>query len=106
EPPAFAAFLPRLCARLTGENLKLANIATWWCGQAREAAEVAADLDNMLIAPAFGVGTNVLSDGEVLGSAMSPEQRAALIADFDRRPQDYVGREVVRLSTMPVVTDR
>lgn len=106
EAPAFAAFLPRLCTRLTGEQLQLANIATWWCGQAREAAEVAADLDNMLIAPAFGVGTNVLSDGAaVLGSNMPPAQRAALIADFDRRPQDYVGREVVRLSTMPVVTE-
>lgn len=106
EAPAFAAFLPRLCTRLTGENLKLGNIATWWCGQPREAAEVAADLDNMLIAPAFGVATNVLSDGAaVLGAHMPPEQRAALIADFERRPQDYVGREVVRLSTMPVVAE-
>lgn len=104
EAPAFAAFLPRICARLTGESLKLANIATWWCGQPRECAEVASDLDNMVIAPAFGVATNVLSDA-MLGSAMAPEMRAALIADFDRRPQDYVGQEVVRLSTMPVVSD-
>lgn len=104
EAPAFAAFLPRVCARLTGESLKLANIATWWCGQPRECAEVASDLDNMVIAPAFGVATNVLSDA-MLGSTMSPEMRAALRADFDRRPQDYVGQEVVRLSTMPVVSD-
>jgi uncharacterized circularly permuted ATP-grasp superfamily protein/uncharacterized alpha-E superfamily protein len=106
EAPAFAAFLPRLCTRLTGEQLQLANIATWWCGQEREAAEVAADLDNMLVAPAFGVATNVLNDGAaMLGSNMPPEQCAALVADFARRPQDYVGREVVRLSTMPVVTE-
>ncbi len=104
EAPAFAAFLPRLCTRLTGESLKLGNIATWWCGQPRECAEVAGDLDNMVIAPAFGVATNVLSDA-MLGSAMSPETRAALIADFERRPQDYVGQEVVRLSTMPLVSD-
>ena len=104
EAPAFAAFLPRVCARLTGESLKLANIATWWCGQPRECAEVAGDLDNMVIAPAFGVATNVLSDA-MLGSAMPPETRAALIADLERRPQDYVGQEVVRLSTMPVVSD-
>lgn len=104
EAPAFAAFLPRVCARLTGESLKLANIATWWCGQPRECAEVARELDNMVIAPAFGVATNVLTDA-MLGSAMSPEQRAALIADLERRPQDYVGQEVVRLSTMPVVSD-
>ncbi|ODP39737.1 circularly permuted type 2 ATP-grasp protein [Sphingomonas turrisvirgatae] len=106
EAPAFAAFLPRLCTRLTGEQLRLASVSTWWCGQPREAAEVAADLDNMLIAPAFGVGTNVLGDGAaVLGSNMPPDQRAALVADFARRPQDYVGREVVRLSTMPVITE-
>ncbi|MCR5870796.1 MULTISPECIES: circularly permuted type 2 ATP-grasp protein [unclassified Sphingomonas] len=104
EAPAFAAFLPRVCARLTGESLKLANIATWWCGQPRECAEVASDLDNMVIAPAFGVATNVLSDA-MLGSALSPDTRAALLADFERRPQDYVGQEVVRLSTMPVVSD-
>jgi len=104
EAPAFSAFLPRLCTRLTGEQLKLANIATWWCGQARERNEVSGDLDNMLIAPAFGVATNVLADGAaVLGSDMSDAQRAALLEDFERRPQDYVGREVVRLSTMPVV---
>ncbi|QDX27581.1 hypothetical protein FPZ54_17260 [Sphingomonas suaedae] len=106
EAPAFAAFLPRLCTRLTGESLKLANIATWWCGQPRECAEVAADLDNMVIAPAFGVATNVLGDGAaMLGSRMSAEMRAALLADFERRPQDYVGQEVVHLSTMPVVAD-
>ncbi len=106
EAPAFAAFLPRVCARLTGESLKLANIATWWCGQPRECAEVAGDLDNMVIAPAFGVATNVLpGGGAMLGSAMSPDTRAALRADFERRPQDYVGQEVVRLSTMPVVSD-
>lgn len=106
ESPAFAAFLPRLCARLTGDSLKLPNIATWWCGQPREAAEVAADLDNMVIAPAFGVATNVLADGAaMLGSAMPPALRDALHADLVRRPQDYVGQEVVRLSTMPVVAD-
>lgn len=102
EAPAFAAFLPRLCARLTGADLRLANIATWWCGQERDRREVAADLDNMLIGPAFGAATNVLADGAaVLGSDMPAVQRAALLADLERRPQDYVGREVVRLSTMP-----
>jgi uncharacterized circularly permuted ATP-grasp superfamily protein/uncharacterized alpha-E superfamily protein len=107
EAPAFAAFLPRLSTRLTGQELKLANIATWWCGQPRECAEVASELDNMVIGSAFGVPTNVLADGAaVLGSQMPPEQRAALLADFARRPQDYVGREVVRLSTMPVVGDK
>jgi uncharacterized circularly permuted ATP-grasp superfamily protein len=40
EAPAFAAFLPRLAELLTGEGLKLPNIATWWCGQDGEREHV------------------------------------------------------------------
>src|SRR5690606_20440990 len=33
ETRALLAFLPRICEAMTGEALKLPNIATWWCGQ-------------------------------------------------------------------------
>ena len=39
-----------------------------------------------------------LPGAEITGAA-----RDALLADLQRRPQDYVGQEIVRLSTMPVV---
>jgi uncharacterized circularly permuted ATP-grasp superfamily protein/uncharacterized alpha-E superfamily protein len=105
EAPAFAAFLPRLAEVLTGEGLKLPNIATWWCGQDAERAKVEAGLDNLVIAPAFGVPALGLPDGARLGSAITGDARAELLADMARRPQDYVGQEVVQLSTMPVVTE-
>ncbi|HTG39156.1 circularly permuted type 2 ATP-grasp protein [Sphingomonas sp.] len=107
ESPALAAFLPGLCTRLTGEGLSLPNIATWWCGQPRDAALVVDELASMTIAPAFGVATRALPDGRpVVGADLSDADRAALLADIERRPQDYVGQEVVHLSTMPVVIDR
>ncbi|MDV3459113.1 circularly permuted type 2 ATP-grasp protein [Sphingomonas sp. HF-S4] len=106
EAPAFAAFLPRLAQVLTGEALKLPNIATWWCGQDAERDHVAAHLDSLLIAPAFGIAPLGLPGGKpVLGTALDAEARAALLDDLARRPQDYVGQEIVRLSTMPVVAD-
>ncbi len=106
EAPAFSAFLPRLAEQLTGAGLSLPNIATWWCGQADARAYVEANLDQLLIAPAFGVAPLGLPDGApVLGSSLSLEARAALLADLQRRPQDYVGQEVVHLSTMPVVAE-
>jgi uncharacterized circularly permuted ATP-grasp superfamily protein/uncharacterized alpha-E superfamily protein len=106
ESPAFLAFLPALATRLTGASLKLANIATWWCGQPAECAQVIDELDSMLIAPAFGVTPRALVDGAPrLGSEIRGADRDALIADLGRRPQDYVGQEIVRLSTMPVVAD-
>ena len=104
ESPAFAAFLPMLAVRLLGEELVLPNIATWWCGQPKERAEVEADLDRLMIGPAFGPPPLGLPDGRlVAGAALTGEQRIALLADMARRPQDYVAQEVVRLSTMPVV---
>jgi uncharacterized circularly permuted ATP-grasp superfamily protein/uncharacterized alpha-E superfamily protein len=104
EAPAWHAFLPQLCLRLTGASLSLPNIATWWCGQPSECARVEEDLDNLLIAPAFGGGTLGLpTDSPVAGSDLDAAQRTALRADLARRPQDYVGQEIVRLSTMPVV---
>ncbi|GAA0736593.1 circularly permuted type 2 ATP-grasp protein [Sphingomonas japonica] len=106
ESAAFAAFLPALATRLTGEGLKLPNIATWWCGQPRELEQVLGDMDSMVVAPAFGVAPQGLPGGEpVVGADLSPGDRAALIADMARRPQDYVGQEIVRLSTMPVAID-
>ncbi|MBU5811356.1 circularly permuted type 2 ATP-grasp protein, partial [Acinetobacter baumannii] len=106
ESAAFGAFLPRLAARLTGRDLLIPNIATWWCGQDAERARVIEDFDALLIGPAFGVAPLGLPGGRpVYGADLSPEDRATLLADLERRPQDYVAQEVVRLSTMPVVAD-
>ncbi|ATY32499.1 circularly permuted type 2 ATP-grasp protein [Sphingomonas psychrotolerans] len=106
ESPAFAAFLPRLAEVLTGRPLALPNIATWWCGQQAERDHVAANLDSLLVAPAFGVAPLGLPGGRAaLGTALDSEARAALLDDMTRRPQDYVGQEVIRLSTMPAIAD-
>lgn len=104
EAPAWSAFLPRLSLRLTGEALAIPNVATWWCGGEGVCAAVTADLDRMMIAPAFGAAPRGLPSGEaVAGADLDGAARAALIDDLARRPQDYVGQEIVRLSTMPVV---
>ncbi|QDZ08725.1 hypothetical protein FPZ24_15660 [Sphingomonas panacisoli] len=105
EAPAMQAFLPALVERLTGEKLKLPNIATWWCGDDAARGIVEKRLSDLRIAPAFGVNPLGLPDGAVQGADLSPDQRNALLADMARRPQDYAGQEMVRLSTMPVVAD-
>ncbi len=96
EAPAWLAFLPALAEELTGAPLRLPNIATWWCGQEDARAAVLRDLDERLIAPAFGVTPLGLPDGAAI-------DRDAVIADLARRPQDYVAQERLRHSTVPVV---
>jgi len=104
EMPAIHAFLPQLAQHLRGEPLKLPTIATWWCGGERERAYVEKQFDGLLIGPAFSAAPLGLPDAKpVSGRELAGPARAALLADLQRRPQDYVGQEMVRLSTMPVV---
>ena len=103
EAPAFAAFLPALAAALTGAPLRLPNIATWWCGADGARDHVERALDRLVVAPAFGGRPPGLSDGATAGAALTDAARTALLDGLRRRPQDYVGQEPVRRSTMPVV---
>ncbi|MGB8277274.1 MAG: circularly permuted type 2 ATP-grasp protein [Methylovirgula sp.] len=103
ETPALLSFLPRLCQRILGEDLYLPNVATWWCGQKHEQEDVIAYLDGMAITGAFG---NPVLDHKpneaVVGAALSAAEKKRLIADISRRGIDFVGQEVVKLSTTPV----
>ncbi|MFD1107021.1 circularly permuted type 2 ATP-grasp protein [Sphingobium olei] len=102
ESPAFAAFLPQLARTVLGADLILPNIATWWCGQPREHAHVRERLDQLVIAPAFGQEAAGLP---LVAPVVQPDQRAMLLEAMDRRPMDYVGQEMVKLSTTPAVVD-
>ncbi len=102
ESRAMLAFLPRLASRLIGRELEMPNIATWWCGQPGARERVLNSLENISVAPAFGESAPGLDTGRVaVGSELSEKERAALSARIQARGIDYVGQEVVRLSTMP-----
>ncbi|MET0294979.1 MAG: circularly permuted type 2 ATP-grasp protein, partial [Phenylobacterium sp.] len=104
ESKALLGFLPRLCRRVLGEELKMPNVATWWCGQPGELAMVEKNLDDLALAPAFNVADEALSRPRML-SDMAPAERDAVLARLRDRPGDFVGQEVVQLSTMPVLRD-
>jgi uncharacterized circularly permuted ATP-grasp superfamily protein/uncharacterized alpha-E superfamily protein len=104
ESPAFGAFLPSLAQQLMGAPLILPNIATWWCGQPAERDIVLADLDQMAIGPAFGEPVPGLEDGRShIAARLNDSARAALLDALERRPMDYVGQELVQLSTTPAI---
>ncbi|MBX3485381.1 MAG: circularly permuted type 2 ATP-grasp protein [Phenylobacterium sp.] len=102
ESRALMGFSASLCRRLLGEELKLPNIATWWCGQPREQALVEAELEHMAVAPAFPGHAGPLA-GPRLFADLAPGQKAELRARLADRPGDFVGQEVAQLSTMPVL---
>ncbi|PZU94560.1 MAG: hypothetical protein DI527_03000 [Chelatococcus sp.] len=102
ESRALMSFLPAIARSILGEDLILPNVATWWCGQPRECADVLERFDEMSIAPAFRSAGGGLDTGPVAAADLSPDARAALRARVEAGARDYVGQEVVRLSTMPV----
>jgi uncharacterized circularly permuted ATP-grasp superfamily protein/uncharacterized alpha-E superfamily protein len=102
ESRALMSFLPALARRLLGEDLRLPNVATWWCGQEAERAEILRDIDQRAIAAAFGDTAEGLEDGRAaIGAELDAEHRARLVAAIKRRGMDYVAQEVVQLSTTP-----
>ena len=78
------------------------NIATWWCGQA-SAREGPDDLPQMSIAGAYGRAVPGFdAEQHVLPEGLPAAERERLRASIAARGVDYVGQEIVRLSTTPV----
>lgn len=102
ESRALMGFMPALCRHLLGEELKLPNLATWWCGQERERKAVLAGFDKMAIASAFSGPLPGLRFWSRHGAAMSEADRTVARSLIETRGLDVVGQEDVRLSTMPV----
>jgi uncharacterized circularly permuted ATP-grasp superfamily protein/uncharacterized alpha-E superfamily protein len=92
EAPALFAFLPGMCRYLLGEELRLASVATWWCGQPRERGYVAEHRERLALRPAF-----------------SPDESAHLLESSalanSSTAHRLVGQEQVRLSLVPVVSE-
>src|SRR5271157_6002193 len=102
ESRAMLAFLPALAPRLLGQDLLMPNIATWWCGQPRERERVLDEFDGISIASAFGSELPALKGRtSVIVEELTLSERARLRDSIAERGLDYVGQEVVRLSTTP-----
>jgi uncharacterized circularly permuted ATP-grasp superfamily protein/uncharacterized alpha-E superfamily protein len=101
EAQAMQAFLPGIARHLTGEPLRLPNIATWWCGQPEELAHVRAQAHRMLIGPALATRLPFETDE---AHALAGQLRGAegpLEDWLTRAGPGLVGQELVTLSTTP-----
>src|SRR5216683_2014448 len=103
EARALLGFLPSLSRRFFGEHLKMPHIATWWCGQKSAREEVLSRLDQVAVEGAYSRGVpGFPGNGPVLAGELSGSERERLKSAINDRGIDYVGQELVRLSTTPV----
>lgn len=103
EARALMGFMPKLARAILGEELILPNIATWWCGQPRERKAVLDRLDEMSLAPAFRAAGDGLENEPMVVADLDRAEREQLRLAIEQRGLDFVGQEVVKLSTMPVL---
>ena len=94
---AIMAFLPRIARYMLAEDLAMPSIATWWCGQEAECRHVLANLNQLIIRPAFHNRVR-----PTLGPALEADETKRLAAAITERPWDWVAQEVGGMSTVPV----
>ncbi|HEX4121397.1 MAG TPA: circularly permuted type 2 ATP-grasp protein [Verrucomicrobiae bacterium] len=95
QSPALMAFLPGLCERLLDQELKLPSVATWWCGQEIARKHVIANLDRLMVRPAFRWEAR----SEQL--KLSAAQREDLRRRIEFQPHLFAAQENIELSTAP-----
>lgn len=101
ESPALGAYLNQLCRRFLNEDLKLPNVATWWCGDAVGLSHVLANLTKMVIKSTFpGVKRAIAFPAQ-----LSRADQIHLIEQIQANPRHYVGQELIQLSTVPTLTE-
>lgn len=97
QSPAFMPFLPGLCRQMLGEDLLLPSVNTWWCGQKPAEDHVLANLDALVIKPAFRADLQLPNpDGPLSG-----KEREILRRQISFQPDEFVAQERVKLSTAP-----
>jgi uncharacterized circularly permuted ATP-grasp superfamily protein/uncharacterized alpha-E superfamily protein len=103
EASVMMSFIPKLCQKLLGKELRLPNIATWWCGQKEARHTVTERISELAIGGAFGGPIAGFAGNQPrIGSAFTADEKEQLKAAITERGVDFVGQEVVNLSTTPV----
>lgn len=98
---ALLGFLPNLCQSLLGEALRMPSVATWWCGEPTALDYVIANLDFLVIKPAYPQ----VQSSPIFGEDLNATQKEALIAKLRAQPDHYIAQEQVDISHAPVLVN-
>ncbi|MFJ2989290.1 circularly permuted type 2 ATP-grasp protein [Collimonas sp. NPDC087041] len=100
ESGALHGFLPAICERLLGQPLALPAVASWWCGEKPALEYTLANLEQLVIMPAFPS----MRMQPIYGHSLNAQSRQRLIDSLHAQPHAYVAQEWVRLSQAPVLS--
>ena len=93
-------FMKSVARFFLDEELKLPQIATWWCGQKKELDYVLEHLETLIIKPI----DRTTGAKAYVGSRMASEEREALRVKLQQTPYLFVAQEEIGFSTVPYFT--
>jgi uncharacterized circularly permuted ATP-grasp superfamily protein/uncharacterized alpha-E superfamily protein len=103
ESPAMDAYLPNVCRALMGEDLKIPDIDTVWCGTDWGRKEALERLPNAILRGAFDARPLFSRRSTArLGDGMSLVEREIAAKEIARRGETMVVQEVSPLGLAPV----
>ena len=103
ESPAMDAYLPNICRALLGEDLRIPDVSTIWCGTEWGRKEALARMDHSILRDAFDARPLFSRKSTArLGADLSSEQRERLVARLNRRGETLVLQEISPLGLAPV----
>ena len=103
ESPAMDAYLPAVCHAMLGEDLKIPDIATIWCGTEWGRKAALSRLGSSMLRNAFDARPLFSRKSSArLGSDLSKEERERAIANLNRRGETMVLQEISPLGMAPV----
>jgi uncharacterized circularly permuted ATP-grasp superfamily protein/uncharacterized alpha-E superfamily protein len=98
ETPGLMPFLQGIAKYFLGEELIMPTIASWWCGQEKEAKYVMENLDSLVIKRVSRVSGE---HGSIDGTALSAKEMDELRTRIKAQPNLYVGQEKVSIAATP-----
>ena len=106
ETQALMAFLPAIHEARAGAPLALPNVATWWCGGARQRDHVRAHAGRMMIGPAMATRMPYETAApHAVGGVLRGQPGTAFEDWLESGARDLMAKEMVSLSTTPVWKD-
>ncbi len=91
------AYVPDMITYYLGEQVLLANVPTYACGDPHQLAEVLDRLDELVLKPVDGYGGH----GIVIGPDAERSELVELALTIQANPADWVAQDLVSLSTHP-----
>lgn len=101
ETPALMKYLPDVSTFLTGEQLSLPSVPSWWCGDQDDLKYTLENINNLIIKPAI----RRHDSNSIYGHTLTTEEAANTAEMIKKQPHLYVAQSYIPGSIAPVWLD-